>query len=160
MAGEIYPSTFTKNELITGDKAIISGEITRIGAYKIQAGEEISFGSGQLAGQDNATGRIYMDLRDNAAAGGAALSGNVRLVVYSSQNRPLEIVREFRTEDLATSATVKAQQTPFTEHAIWAREDQLLVLEFIPDAGVSGTGSGTLGKANSKILVSVTKKAL
>ena len=159
MAGEIFQSTFTVNELIkAATVAITAGEIIRLGEYKIQAGEQISAGAGQLTGMDNATGRIYMDLRDSTTSPGAALSGAVRLVVYSAQNRPLEIIREWRTEDLATSATDKTKQLPFPEHSIWLREDQRLVLEFIPDTG--GAGNGNVSKANSKILMAVTKQAL
>lgn len=155
MAGEVFASTFTVNELFkAATVAVNAGEINRLGEYKIQAGEEISVGAGLLAGMDNATGRVFMDIRDNAASPGAALSGTIRLQIYSAQNRPIEIIREWRTEDLATTATDKTKQLPLPEHDVWMREDQRLVLEFIPDA------SGTVGKANSKILLSMTKKAL
>jgi hypothetical protein len=160
MAGEIFRSTFTANELIkaTGSLAMTANEVLRLGEYKVQAGEEISVGSGQLTGMESATGRIFMDLRDTAAAGGAAVSGMVRLQAYSAQNRPIEIINEWRTEDLYTNATDKTKQLPCAEHSIWLREDQRLVLEFIPDTG--GAGNGTLSKAQSKILMAMTKKAL
>lgn len=159
MAGEVYQSTFTVNELIKAATVpITAGEIIRLGEYKVQAGEQLSAGAGQLAGMDNATGRIFIDLRDSTANPGVALAGKVRLQVYSAQNRPLEIVREWRTEDLATSATDKTKQLPFTEHSIWLREDQRMVLEFIPDAGA--VGNGNVSKANSKILMAVTMQAL
>jgi len=158
-AGEIYPSTFTVNELIKAATVpIVAGDIVRLGEYKVQAGEEISCGAGMLAGMDNATGRAFVALRDSTANPGAVLSGTVRLIIYSAQNRPLEIVREWRTEDLDTSATDKTKQLPFPEHDIWVREDQRLVLEFVPDVG--GIGNGNVSKANSKILLAVTKKAI
>lgn len=158
MPGEIFQSTFTTNELVRAATVpVIAGDIIRIGEYKVQAGEEISVGAGMLAGMDNATGRVFMQFKDSAGTP-VQLTGTVRLVAYSAQNRPLEIIREFRTEDLDTSATDKTKQLPFPEHSIWLREDQRLVLEFIGDTG--GIGNGNVSKANSKILLAMTKKAL
>ena len=156
MAGEIFASTFTNAELIkAATVTITAGEIIRVGEYKVQAGEMISVGSGMLAGMDNATGRVYMQFKDSASA---LMSGSIRLVAYSAQNRPIEILREYRTEDLDTSATDKTKQIPNPEHYAWLREDQRLVLEFIGDTG--GIGNGTLDKSKSKILLAMTKQVL
>lgn len=157
MAGEVFRSTFTANELITADTTTVAaGVITRLGSYKVQAGEQISIGYGQLAGMDNATGRIFMSLFDGTSGTHLEITGSIRLEAYSAQNRPIEILNEWRTEDLNTSATDKTKQLPLPEHAVWLREDQMLVLNLIPDS----VGNGSLVKANSKILLAMTKMVL
>lgn len=153
MAGEITRSTFTLANLFAGaSKAVAAGEITKLGEYVVTAGEEISVGNGILAGQDNATGRIFAKFM--TASGAAEVTGTVRFHIYSSQNRPIEITHEFRTEDLNTSDTNRTLQLPLPEHAVWLREDQKLVLEFIADS------AATITKADSKLTMSMTRKML
>lgn len=148
---EKYRSAFTKSELISGDVVCAAGQFNRLGAYVVKAGEAISVGFGNQSGQQNAQGRIYIDLKDNAAAPGANTNGLLRMVAYSPQDRPVEIIWEARTESLRTNSSDRTQQNPYQEHDLMVPEDKKLVLEFLPDAAV------TVGKANSTVLMDITR---
>lgn len=149
MGNEVFTSTYTKNELISASMAVNSGQYTRLGSYQVTAGEKISVGAGMLSGMDNAIGRIYAKFL-NSDATPLEVPGKVRLSIYSPQDRPIMIVKEFRTEDLNTNASDKTKQLPLPEHDVWIREDQKLVLEFLPDS------TGYISKTNTTLLMSVT----
>lgn len=147
-----FRSALTQNDLISS--ATVScpaGQFTKLGERKIEAGEELSIGFGLQDGQENAQGRIFADLRDNAASPGAVVSGVFRLQVYSPQNRPMFILGEWRTETLSTGSGDRTKQVPLKEDQYLLTEDKKLVLEFMPDATV------TIGKTNTKILLDTTE---
>jgi hypothetical protein len=149
--GEVYRGAFTKTDLISAaTKTTVAGEYVRLGVYTVQAGEIISIGYGMLSGQDNAVGRIYMDLKDGSATP-AALNGTVRLSAFSAQDRPQEILFEARTEAINNNGTDRTKQMPFPEHDLWLTEDKKLVLEFCCDT------AATLTKANCTILMDITR---
>jgi hypothetical protein len=122
----------------------------RLGTYTVVAGELVSVGYGNLDGQENAQGRIYLDLKDNATTP-LEVNGVVRLSVYSPQDRPIEIISEMRTETLRTSSSDRTKQISFPEHDLMVKEDKKIVLEFIPDA------NATISKANSTLIMDITK---
>lgn len=150
--GEIFRSAYTEAQLINdATVSVVEGQIIKLGEYKVEAGELITVGYGEQTGQNNAVGRVFMELKSDADA---ALNGMVRLSVYSPQNRPLKILGEFRTETLISGKTDRTLQTPFAEHSDWLSEDKKLVLEFISDS------TATLSKANSDILMDMTIEAV
>lgn len=151
MPKDNFRSAFTKADLITGDVALIQGQFIRLGSYAVQAGELVSPGYAGQSGQDNAQGRLYVDLKDNTATPGASVNGVLRLSIFSPQDRPLEIINEWRTETLRTSATDRTLQIPFPEFDAWVSEDKKIVLEFKADA------NATLGKVNSTLIMDCTK---
>jgi hypothetical protein len=149
---EVYRSAFTKDKLINSATVqLVAAEFVKLGEYKVEAGEMVSIGYGQQSGQQNAQGRIYVDLKDNGVAPGLDLNGTVRLSVYSPQNRPIEILGEWRTETLRTDITDRTLQVPFPEDDLWISEDKKLVLEFASD------GSEVLGKTNSTYIMDITQ---
>jgi hypothetical protein len=148
---QTFRSAFTKAELISGDVAVVTGQYNKLGEYKVEAGETITVGYGGQGGMDNAVGRIYGAIMNNAAAPGVEMKGKIRLSIHSPQNRPLKIITEFRTELLNTNASDRTKQTPLPEHVEVLTEDKKLVLEFLPDAG------GTVGKANSSLIFDITQ---
>jgi hypothetical protein len=152
MAREIYRSAFTKNDLFKASTVSCNaGEYTRVGEYKVVAGELVSVGAGDQSGQESAQGRIFIDIKDNGTSPGANVDGVVRLTVYSPQDRPIEILGEWRTETLRTVVTDRTKQIPFPEDDLFVSEDKKLVLEFKSDT------SATLGKVNSTVLIDITK---
>jgi hypothetical protein len=154
--GKIYRSALTKNELIdTATVDVIAGQFVKLGERKIEAGELLTVGFGQQSGQNTAQGRMYMDIRDNAAAPGVVVNGTIRLSVYSPQNRPLVILSELRTET-ASGGTQddRASHVPLPEDMTWLSEDKKLVLEFAADA------TGTVGKTNSAIIMDTTTEEM
>lgn len=146
---EIFRSAFTKADLIkNASTTCVAGNPIVLGMYEVPAGELVSIGYGNLAGQESATGRIYIDLQ--SATG--AVEGLVRISAFSPQNRPYEILREYRTETLRQNASDRTKQIPFPEHELYVSEDKKIVLEFIADSAV------TVDKSKSTILMDITKQ--
>lgn len=146
---EIFRSAFTKADLIKSASTVcVAGNPTIIGEYVVPAGELVKVGYGSLEGQQNSPGRIHADMQSSTAA----VDGLVRISAFSPQNRPYEIMREYRTETLRQSETDRTKQVPFPEHDLYVSEDKKIVLEFIADSDV------TLDKAKSKVLMDITKQ--
>ena len=146
---EKFRSAFTKNELIdTATVVCVAGNPIKLGEYVVPAGELVAIGYGDQDGQDSANGRIYIDLQTSTADA----DGLVRISAFSPQDRPYEILREYRTETLRQGAGDRTKQIPFPVHDLNISEDKKIVLEFIADAGV------TVTKADSTILMDITKQ--
>lgn len=147
---EIIRSAFNKENLIKNASTIcIPGNPIMLGEYVVPAGEMVKIGYGQLDGQENAQGRIFIDMRNTADG---LLDGFVRITAYSAQNRALEILQEYRTETLRQNETDRTKQIPFSEHQAWVPEDKKIVLEFIADSAV------TVDKVKTKVLMDITKQ--
>lgn len=148
---ERFRTALTKADLVAADTVLVAGQFVKVGERKIEAGELLAIGYGQESGQNNAQGRIFMDLKTAASA---AIAGTVRLQAYSPQNRPLVILGEWRTETLSTGAGDRTKQVPLPEDIYWLSEDKKLVLEFNADAGA------TLAKTQSTILLDATEETV
>jgi hypothetical protein len=148
----MYRSAFNKDTFFSAATvAVVAGEAKKLGEYAVNSKEIISLGWGGLEGQENAQGRIYVQLKDNTEAGAVQIHGTVRLSVYSPQDRPIAIMHEFRTEQLDTSSTDRTKQIPFPEGMYEITEDNKIVMEFISDT------SATLSKANSTIMMDIKR---
>lgn len=146
---EMYRSAFTEADLIDSATVnVIAGQFVKLGEYQVQAGEMISTGYGEQSGQDSAQGRIFMKFQ---TATPTEIKGMVRLQAYSPQDRPIEIIGEWRTELLNTNATDRTKQLPLPEHIVALTEDKKFVLEFKADADAA------LDKANSTIIMDITR---
>jgi len=146
---EKFRSAFTKNELIdTATVVCVAGNPIKLGEYVVPAGELVAIGYGDHDGQESANGRIYIDLKSTTAE----VDGLVRLSAFSPQDRPFEILREYRTETLRQGTGDRTKQIPFPVHDLNISEDKKIVLEFIADSGV------TVSKADSTILMDITKQ--
>jgi hypothetical protein len=146
-----YRGTFTKAELISAATVgVVAGAAAVLGKYAVQAGEAIKLGFGNLSGQENAIGRLYMQFKDTTGTP-VLLSGTVRLSIWSPQDRPIAIIGEWRTEQLDTVATDRTKQIPMPEDIYKITEDKKVVLEFISDT------TATLSKANSTIVMDITR---
>jgi hypothetical protein len=151
MSSEVFRSAFTKNDLVAGTTvSVIAGQYIEVGSYTVPAGEMVSIGYGALSGQDTAEGRIFMELKDTTATP-VILDGTIRLLALSPQDRPLEVLAEFRTETLRYNSTDRTKMPPLAEHAVTLREDQQLCLQFKSDT------TATLSKANSNLIMDCTK---
>lgn len=146
---EIFRSAFTQADLISSATvSTVAGNPIKLGEYVVPAGELVSIGYGSLNGQQNATGRIFIDLQNATVP----VEGLVRISAFSPQDRPKEILREYRTETLRQSLTDRTKQVPFEEHQLAVSEDKKIVLEFIADV------TGIVDKSKSKILMDITKQ--
>ncbi|MDP4170145.1 MAG: hypothetical protein Q8906_06000 [Bacillota bacterium] len=146
-----FRSALTTADFMTGTVACTQGLFTRLGARVIQAGELLSLGFGNQSGQQDAQGRIFVDIRDNTASPGAVVPGVVRLTVYTPQDRPLVILAEFRVETLNQNSADRTKQLPFPESIYQLSEDKKLVIEFKPDA------TATISNANTKMVIDITE---
>lgn len=145
---QTFRTAFTLDNFMTASKAVIAGEFTKIGEYKVQAGEIIEVGYGGIASQSDAIGRIYAKFATSASA---EVTGKLRMHVYSPQNRPLRIIHEFHTSALNTVETDRTKQTPLPYSDIQIGEDYKLVLEFEPDA------NATIDPTKSKLIMDMTQ---
>lgn len=151
---ERFRSALVANDLIgAATVSVLAGQYVKLGELKVEAGELVAIGYGQESGQNNAQGRIYMDIKDTSATP-APVKGKVRLQVYSPQNRPLVILGEWRTETLTSGANDRTKMIPLPEDVYFLSEDKKLVLEFIADA------NATVSKANSTILLDTTLETI
>lgn len=155
MALEEYRSAFTKDHLLSGDVAVVSGSYMKIGEFKVQAGEMYSLGYGQNESQEGSPGRIYMDLKDNSTAPGVNVNGILRFSVHTPQGRPIRTLAEFRTETLRTDVNNRTLQVPFPSAKFpYVSEDKKIVIEFLADADT------TISKSNSTIVMDTTVAVL
>lgn len=155
VGNEQYRSAFTKAKFGVADTPVVAGVITKIGSYKVQAGEAISLGYGTNESQEGSPGRFYIDLRDNSAAPGTKIDGIIRFSVWSPQNRPIKILYEVHTAQVRTDAVNRTLQLPFpSSNFPFVTQDKQIVIEFIPDT--NSAGSGTLSATNSTIMLDMT----
>lgn len=148
-----FRSALTTSDFMSSGSTVActAGLFTRLGARTIQAGELLSPGFGNQSGQQDAQGRIFIDLRDNGTTPGAQVAGKVRLTVYTPQDRPLVILYEFRTETLNQNNNDRTKLLSFPESLYQISEDKKLVLEFCPDSTV------TVGATNTKMVIDITE---
>lgn len=151
---ERFRSALVANDLISAATvSVIAGQYVKLGEKKVEAGELLAIGYGQESGQNNAQGRIFMDIKDTTATP-VAVKGTVRLQVYSPQNRPLVILGEWRTETLSSGANDRTKMIPLPEDVYFLSEDKKLVLEFLADA------NQTVSKTNTTILLDTTLETI
>lgn len=146
-----FRSALTTTDFMTGTVSCASGIFTRLGARTIQAGELLSLGFGSQSGQQDAQGRIFIDVRDNGTAPGAVVPGVVRISAYTPQDRPLVILSEFRVETLNQNTSDRTKQLPFPESIYQLSEDKKLVIEFKPDS------TATVSDTNTKMVIDITE---
>ncbi|QHA00531.1 hypothetical protein [Dehalobacter restrictus] len=148
---ETFRSAFTESDLIDGATvSVLAGQFVKLGEYQVQAGELVAVGYGAESGQESAQGRIYALLKDGEAVPGI-INGVVRVSIYSPQDRPIEILQEYRTETLNTSSTDRTKQVPLPLINAFVSEDKKIVLEMKADA------NATLTKANCDLIMDITK---
>lgn len=151
MGQSIYRSTLSAVDLI--DDATVSctaGKWEYMGAYIVQAGEQISLGFGPQASQDSAVGRLFAKFMDSASES-AEVAGKIRLSVWSPQNIPIGVFDEFDTDAINDNPSDRSKQMPFPDHIQDIQRDFKLVLEFKANA------TKTVSKANTSILMDVTR---
>jgi hypothetical protein len=147
-----YRSTFTEANLVgAATVACIAGQYNKLGQYKVLSGDIIALGYSDLDDQCGAVGRIWVNIN---ATGPAVAPGTIRLSLMSSADRQMSIEFECRTEILINNGTDRTKQLPFEVSENWLSIDKRFQLDFMPDANV------TITKADTKILIDITKEAV
>lgn len=133
-----------------------AGGFQRLGAKKIDAGIGYNLGWGATASQSDADGRIFMDIRDNAASPGAETQGDIRIDVHDPTDHVIETLCDFRTEQLRTVLADRTKQIAFAAvrapgaaGVLIIGEDYSFVIKFRPDVDV------TVSHLNTKIFMDV-----
>lgn len=136
----------TRETLIQSAASVTPGRFQEIGSYKVPAGIAVELGYGVHLALNEAVGRIWMRLMNNATPA-AEIAGLVRLEIVDAQRRSLEIVFESRTEILSQGETNRSLQIPFPETGAIVTEDNIILLLLKPD-----TETGAVGLASSVLI--------
>jgi hypothetical protein len=138
-------------------KAVSNNAYTKLGEWVVPAQNSYGMGFGEQSGQQNARGRLFVDIKDNGVAPGVNVEGVLRIMAIDANDSPIGpnggVVGEWRTETLRSSSGDRTLQLPFPEHGLFLTEDNKFIFEFKADAAAA-----TLGQANSKALIDVTKE--
>lgn len=143
-------SNLTKADLLPADVICPAGQFTMLGSYTVKAGMGVAIGQGEFASQGDATGRLFVDLKDAALSPGVDIDGLIRIEARDPQDRPVETIVEDRTDNTRLGVTALSERTVLYEHNTIATEDRKYALLFRPDT------TAFVGSANSKINVAVT----
>jgi len=149
MAGT-YRSNLTKADLIaTATVVCTAGQFTRLGEYRVLAGDLVAMGFGECECQDSAIGRLYAIMNTAPAT---PTDGVIRISTMTANDRPYSIVFEARTEITSMSVALRNGQLPMPMDQLWLSQDKRFELSFNPDT------TSTITKADSIVLVDVTKE--
>lgn len=137
-------------DFVPADVAVLTGAFRELGRKTVAVGEGFTLGFANLAGQENALGRIFMD--SQLAAGAGACDGDIRFDLHDPADRCVRTILEARTEQLRTSPTVRPYMTPLPEiRAPRIGPNWSIVLKIRPDA------NGTFGIPESLLWMDVTQ---
>lgn len=142
-----FARAYNLAELGVTDVALPAAIYTQIGSVVCPAGTALQMGVGVHTGQDNAVGRIYMQLQTSVPA---VITGDFRIDVQDPQNRTKDTIFQTRSELLNTSATDRREQYPFPEISAIIGRDWSFVLMFKADA------ANTIDTAESAALIGGT----
>lgn len=135
--------------------ALTQNEYTKIGEVVVKADQLIGMGFGGGENQDNASGRIYVDLMDNASTP-AAVNGKFRIMMQSSQDMPISsvpVILDVDLDILRSGANSRGGQIPWQFHDILLSKDKKFVFYVKCD-----DASITLSKANSTVNIDITQQ--
>ncbi len=141
----VSPKTLKINNFMTTDKTIVAGEENFIGSFTIEPQTEHAFGYGTPVYSDN-QGTIYVNLKDST---GAELDGEIILSVQDYQGNEGKVVFRGELSDLRSGETDITKRIKFPLQPVFGKENDRLVLKFVP----SDVGNGTLSASNSKALI-------
>ena len=126
-----YPDQISTVDILTADATLgLTTAWTEIGRYQIPAGNAIKVGQGTMRGQDNAEGRHYCDLIDDAAG---AEDGKYRVVaVNPTQTKNIILYSGTTTKGRSGDADTRAAQVPLAERGGWIPENWFLTMQMQP----------------------------
>jgi len=128
-----YPSQIRNLQILTADTVLgLAGVWAQIGAgYVVPDGQAIRLGHGSLAGQDNAQGRLYFDMVDDAAG---PEDGMVRIVARNpSLTRAIILFQGSTNKGRAGAADDRYAQIPFPAIGDFIPENWVIAVEILPD---------------------------
>ena len=135
---------------------LVKNEWKEIGTVTVPADQLIGLGYGPQSGQDDAVGRIFMDLVDNTASP-VDIAGLFRIMITSSNDLPLgsrPVLIEYDLNTLRLGASDRAGRLPIPFTGIMLSKDKKF--KFL----VKNTASSaqTLELADSLVEIDITKQ--
>jgi len=153
---KFYRSNLTVNDVISAATVALSlNEFVKIGQKVVSADELIGMGYGAGENQDNASGRLYADFKDNAGTP-VAITGIFRIMMQSSQDLPVgekPVVIDIDCNVLRFGSTDRGGQIPFPFQNVLLSKDKKFTFYIKNIAG----SAQTLSKANSTVYIDITK---
>jgi hypothetical protein len=128
-----YPSQIKTADILPADVTLGAvGVPTLIGKLTVSSGTAISLGVGDQEGQDNAEGRLYVDIVDDTAA---AEDGMLRFEARDPNETETYILYDLSTiKGRAGDADTRAAQVPFKAQNFWIPENWSIQCWMRPDA--------------------------
>lgn len=129
-----YASQLKTSDILTADVTLgATTAWTEIGSYQVPDGTAIMLGNGSLIGQDNAQGRLYFDIIDDAAG---AEDGMIRIVaVNPTQTKEFILFQGSTTKGRSGDADTRAAQIPLPEQKDFVvPENWYIKIKMKPDA--------------------------
>lgn len=149
VGGKGFPKTLTKEDFgLTADVSVKAGVWNKLGEFRIPPQQAYKWGYGTPNLPYN-QGYMYILLQDNSATP-AEVKGKIRLVVSDANELSKTVVFEEREEVLHAASADITKQKALPEQGPTAKEDDKLIIEFMPDA------DATVSATNSDIRLPVT----
>lgn len=123
---------------------------TEVGRLMVPAGRRYALGAGAFAKLNEAVGRIYASIFNDAAAPGALIPGSIRLDMHDPTDHFVVTLFEMRTDAQGIASTTVSEQPVLPHMSPSGSFNYSIVLKLLPDA------AATFGAANSSLSISYT----
>jgi len=150
IGGRGFPKTLTKEDFgLTSDVAVKAGKWNKIGEFRVPPQQAYRWGYGN-PNQPYNQGYMYIYLKYNDGTNVTEVKGKIRLAVSDYNELRTEPVYEERSEVLHAATSDITKQKALPEQGPLAREDDKLLILFMPDE------DATITAADSEIRLPVT----
>lgn len=157
MANGLYRGSLNQNDVIGASTVtLVKGQYITIGEVVVAADERVGLGFSNYSGQDDADGRIFVELKDNSVTP-AAIEGKFRIIMMSSQNIPIgdqPVVMDLDLTALAQGGSDRRAQIAFPFTNVLLTRDKKFVFQVLNTAA----SAQTVALANSKVLMDCTRQ--
>lgn len=157
MANGLYRGSLNQLDVIdAATVTLVKGQYITIGEVVVAADERIGLGYSDYAAQDDADGRIFVELKDNSQTP-AAIEGKFRIIMMSSQNIPIgeqPVVLDLDLTALAQGGSDRRAQIAFPFTNVLLSRDKKFVFQVLNTA----SSAQTVSLANSKVLMDCTRQ--
>ena len=157
-ANNLYPGTFTKDQVITEGSTVtlLPGIFNKIGEYVVKADELVGIGRGAYDALNTAIGRLYADFKDNSGTPVAITNATFRIMLESSQDIPIgqkPVYVDVDASQLTLGKTDPSQRFVLPFDGTMLSKDK----KFVFMLKNNGTSNVTLSKANSTVEMDITR---
>lgn len=123
---------------------------TEIGRLMVPAGRRYALGAGLYSKLNEAIGRIYASIFNDATAPGALIPGSLRLDLHDPTDHFVTTLFEMRTDAQGIASTTPSEQPVLPHMSPSGSFNYSIVAKLLPDA------ASTFGAANSSLSISYT----